>query len=62
MLKTAKAFEDLGVSAYNGAGKKQQIELVQRIQCEPEMARSIGQLINQRERTLELSRDRGISR
>lgn len=50
------------VDAYNGAGKDRQIELVQRIQREPEMARGIGQFINQRDRAIELSQDRGIGR
>ena len=48
------------VDAYNGATQHTKDLYIERIQREPQMARAVGQLINDRERVLQ--RDRGLSR
>ena len=48
------------VDAYNGANQHTKDLYIERIQREPQMARAVGQLINDRE--LVLQRDRGLSR
>lgn len=48
------------VDAYNGANQHTKDRYIERIQREPQMARAIGQLVNDRERVLQ--RDRGLSR
>ncbi|KHA62980.1 hypothetical protein NI18_19365 [Sphingomonas sp. Ant20] len=48
------------VDAYNGANQHTKDLYIERIQREPQMARAVGQLINDRE--LVLQRDRGMSR
>ena len=48
------------VDAYNGANQHTKDLYTERIQREPQMARAVGQLINDRE--LVLQRDRGLSR
>ncbi len=48
------------VDAYNGANQQTKDLYIERIQREPQMARAVDQLVNQRE--LVLQRDRGLSR